>query len=548
MVHRVPCVSRRPSLRRRHGLSLRPRFARQLGLGWQLGLARRLGLGGRPPALLRLGGVAALVLCTACILPPKPQPESVSYSESSPADRPLAAGALPPTSVDDSPDSTRFQQAAWPVPPSNPPPGARTQTPAGDRSAGFTPPPGPPGGAAPYRGWPEGNVGVSAGPPANNPLLQPDDSDIYDPSVTVATVGNQYILRGDLLGEANIILAPNVEKIPPEQLETQRAEILAARDQMARQLMNQAIERKLMYIEFLRSIPEAKRKEAEANIQQRVGSAFDTELQEMVEKVRKADPDDYPELARNDVNLFRLAMLMNQQQLVTTIQLDNYLRRYGSSLDKQRQAFAERALGRQALVGGIETQPEVTHIEMLDYYNKRIEQFQVPDRAKWEQLTARFDRFNTREECRAAINAMGNEVWLGGARLDAVAKRSSHEARAKNGGFHDWTEWGDLEVSREIQQAVFTFPPGKLSPVIEDVDGFHIIRVIERSAAHITPFTEAQAAIKEKLRGEKRGAEISEFVAKLRKQTPIWTIYDEAPATEERVADPSPRPGASYPR
>lgn len=510
MVHQVPCVRPRP----------------------------RLSL--RPNAVLRLAGITALVLCTACLLPPQAPPPGAQ----------TMAGSQPPTSqpansVANAAGPSDFHQAGWPIPPVEPPPNARAQTPYNSQPSRPIPQPGYP---VSQQGWPEGNVGVSAGPPANNPLLHQGDSDIYDPTVTIAMVGNQYILRGDLLGEANIMLAPKVEKIPPEELEAQRTEILAARDQLARQLINQALERKLMYLEFLRSIPEDKRAEAEANIQERVGAAFNTELEEMSEKVRNANEKGYPEIAREDVNLFRLALLMKEQNMVTAIQLDNYLRRYGSSLDKQRQAFAERALGRQALLGGIDAQPEVTHIEMLDYYNKRLEQFQVPDRAKWEQLTARFDRFNSKEECRAAINAMGNEVWLGGARLDAVAKRSSHGPQAKKGGVHDWTDWGDLEVSRDIQQAVFTFPPGKLSPVIEDVDGFHIIRVIERSESHITPFAEAQAVIKNTLRGEKRSAEITEFVAKLRKQTPIWTIYDDVSEKEQRVADPSPRPNAGFPR
>ena len=438
-------------------------------------------------------------------------------------------------------DPNAFRQAAWPLPPTDPQsnPGIPLGNPVPQQQAGYRPP---------QQGWPGDNVGVSAGPPIRNPLLDQNDSDLYDPTVTVATVGNQYILRGDLIGDANVMLAPNVEKIPPQERDAQASQILAARDQMAKQLLAQAVERKLMYLEFLRSIPEGKRAEAEANIQERIGSAFDKDLAEMVEKVRKADEKDYAELAREDTNIFRLALLMNEQEMVTSIQLDNYLRRYGSSLDKQRQAFAERALGRQALMTGIETQPEVTHIEMLDYYNQRLEQFQVPDRAKWEQLTARFDHFNTKEEARAAINAMGNEVWLGGAPFAAVAKRSSQGRFAKEGGVHDWTDWGDLEVSREVQEVVFSIPTGELSPIIETVDGFHIVRVIDRKPAHITPFTEAQATIKNKLRGEKRGAEIAEFVTKLREQTPIWTIYDDVGETDQRVADPSPRPNQGYPR
>jgi parvulin-like peptidyl-prolyl isomerase len=430
--------------------------------------------------------------------------------------------------VADRSSGTDFQQAGWPIPQSTPP---LQQGHAGSQQA-----------------WPQGNVGISVGPPVSNPLLQQDRSNVYDPAVTVATVGNLYILRGDLIGEANIMLASSVEKIPADQLEKQRTEILETRDKLAKQLLNQAVERKLMYLAFLRGIPADRRAEAELNIKERIGAAFNSDLDKMAEEVRKTDEEGYADLVRDDVNLFRLALIMKQQNMVTPIQLDNYLRRYGSSLEKQQQAFAERALGRQALMGEINTRPEVTHIEMLDYYNKRIDLFRVPDRAKWEQLTVRFDRFNSREKCRAEINAMGNEIWLGGARFDAVAKRNSQGVEAEKGGFHDWTEWGDLEVSQEIQQAAFSFPPGELSPVIEDIEGLHIIRVIDRAAAHVTPFSEVQVAIKNKLRGQKRSVEITKFVTQLRRQTPIWTIYDDAGNNESSIADRPTRPNASFPR
>jgi len=475
-----------------------------------------------PHVLLSLAVALALALCSACNLPEglsRPGRQSGNVPTVGPQQPPLAGNPW---------GGSDFQQTGWPNPQSNPPP-----------QQGY---------AAPQQTWPQGNVGISAGPPVSNPLLQRQQSNVYDPAVTVATVGNLYILRGDLIGEANILLAPSVEKIPSEQLEAQRTEIIATRDKLAKQLLNQAVERKLMYLEFLRGIPADRRDEAESNIKERVGAAFNSDLEEMVERVLKTDEEGYADLAREDVNIFRLALIMKQQEMATPVQLDNYLRRYGSSLEKQRQSFAERALGRQTLMGEIDTQPEVTHVEMLEYYNKRFDTYRVPDRAKWEQLTIRFDHFNSKEESRAAINAMGNEIWLGGARFDAVAKRRSQGMQAEEGGFHDWTDWGNLEVSREIQQAAFSLPIGELSRVIEDVEGFHIIRVIERVAAHVTPFSEAQVAIKSKLRGQKRGSEITKFVAKLRDQTPIWTIYDDVGNNRGGVADRPVRSNASFPR
>jgi hypothetical protein len=475
-----------------------------------------------------LGIVLVIVLCTACNLPER-NPRRTVLTPDSPhsGDGPTAGSQQPP--FGDNVVGNGFQQTGWPIPQ---PPHTAAQTP----DAGY------------QGGWPQGNVGVSAGPPTSNPLLEHRNADIYDAAVTVATIGDLFILRGDLIGEANIMLAPSVEKIPPQQLEKQRAEILATRDNLAKQLLSQAVERKLLYLEFLRSIPADKRVEAETSIKERVATAFNSDLEKKVEEFRKTDEKDYDKIARDDTSIFRLALLMKQQNMVTPIQLDGYLRRYGSSLDKQRQAFAERALGRQALMGGIDTQPEVTHAEMLNYYHQRVDQFQVPDRAKWEQLTTRFDHFGSKEECRAAINAMGNEVWLGGARFDAVAKRSSQGVRAEEGGLHDWTDWGDLEVSREIQQTAFSIPPGELSPVIEDVEGLHIIRVIDRAESHVIPFSEAQVTIKNKLRGQKRSGEIAKFVTRLREQTPIWTVYDNVANDESNIADKPVRSNGRFPR
>lgn len=352
-------------------------------------------------------------------------------------------------------------------------------------------------------------------------LLKIDDS-----TVTVATVGDQYILKGELQGNANVMLAPYIEQLAPDALASKRKQILEDRDRLTQQLLQQAIERKLMYLEFIRTIPPDKLKEALDSIQQKVNESFTKELEEMLTRLRKTDPKGYEKLSRQDPQLFRLAFLMKEKNLETPLQLEEFLRRYGSSLDAQRVIYAETALGRQAIGSQIDRNPEITHEELLTYYQERASEFEVPSRAKWEQLTARFDHHNSRDACYQAIVAMGNEVYLGGAPLSAVAKRSSNSACASKGGYHDWTEWGDLTISRELLTQVFTLPPGELSPIISDAEGLHIVRVIEQQAAHQRSFREAQSEIRETLQAEQRNEQVQRIIARLRKQTPVWTIDD----------------------
>ena len=266
--------------------------------------------------------------------------------------------------------------------------------------------------------------------------------------------------------------------------------------------MTNSIETKLLYLDFLRSLPDDKRKDILPNIQKRAEEQF----------YEKQLPD-----------------ALKRAQLNSSIELDAELRKFGSSLAAQRQMFVERILGQSVLGQKIDYEPEVTHQEMLDYYREHAEQYEVPARARWEKLTVRFDRHAGRAEAWAALAAMGNEV-LRGAPLEAVARRSSQDVDAPQGGYHDWTTYGSL-ASEVLNRAIFSLPVGKLSERLEDQRGFHIVRVIQREEAGRVPFLEAQVDIKEAIRKEKVRQQVTEYVTKLRNEIPVWTIFDDLDAS-----------------
>jgi hypothetical protein len=166
--------------------------------------------------------------------------------------------------------------------------------------------------------------------------------------------------------------------------------------------------------------------------------------------------------------------------------------------------------------------------------------FEFPARARWEQLMANFDHFSSRQEAYRAICEMGNEV-LRGADFAAVAQARSQGPTASKGGQHDWTSKGSL-VSKEIDRAIFSLPVGRMSQVIEDSKGFHIIRVIERTDAGRKPFLEAQVEIREKLRDESIKSQKDEFLAKIKERTPVWTVFGDSSEAGSIGARPAPQP------
>ena len=86
----------------------------------------------------------------------------------------------------------------------------------------------------------------------------------------------------------------------------------------------------------------------------------------------------------------------------------------------------------------------------------------------------------------------------------------------------------------------FSLPPGRLSQIMEDDEGFHIIRVIEREDATRVEFVKAQVEIKEKIRKEKIRAQVEEFVAELKQRTTVWSVFDNAVSTDPRAQAGTP--------
>ena len=389
------------------------------------------------------------------------------------------------------------------------------------------PPPGPPLVHETPRRLPPSNglPAPSAAPllvaaaPQGPPVPTTPPEQLFEPGKIIAWVGDQSIQSGDIMPTIDQMLAPVLAKMSPEEIRSQQAQIDEQKQKLLQQSLGNSIETKLLYLDFLRSLPDEKRKEILPNITKRAEEQF----------YEKQLPD-----------------ALKRAKLESAIELDLELRKFGSSLAAQRRMFVERILGQSVLGQKIEYEPEVTHQEILDYYREHTADYERPARARWEKLTVRFDRFQSKVEAWAALAQMGNEV-LRGAPLEAVARRSSQDPDAQEGGYHDWTTHGSL-ASDVLNQAIFSQPVGKLSERLEDQRGFHIVRVIEREDAGRVPFVDAQVDIKESIRKQKIRKQISDYVTKLRSEIPVWTIFDEQEtAAQPATASRPPTSGPSAP-
>jgi hypothetical protein len=169
----------------------------------------------------------------------------------------------------------------------------------------------------------------------------------------IARVGDQVILAGDLLGQVNQFLHSQLEKMPPEQREQIPPEMLdQQRWLMIQQLLPQAIDTKLVYLDFLRTIPN-----------ERLPEITDSLYQSFDEK--------------------QLPLVVKRANLATAADLDEMLRSFGSSLDHQRRSFAEQVAAQQWRMRNASDRSEISHQDMLSYYREHLAEYEIVAKAKW---------------------------------------------------------------------------------------------------------------------------------------------------------------------
>jgi hypothetical protein len=384
-------------------------------------------------------------------------------------------------------------------------PGAptRPQSWPGGNADGSTPTAGgypPPGGGAPPQGYRVATAGRPTGvsqPPAS-PRKSPADPP-YDPVEIVAHVGSEVIQASEILPMVNQQIAIITKEHAAELAQLSPQERDAQLNPIRRELMKRAVDDivkvKLLLTELRRKVP--------------------------AEALTK-----HEKMMREYFNSKEIKRLMDENKATSVPDLEIKLQALGSSLESQRIVFVERQLAGSWLNEHTKNEKQgATHEEMLTYYKVHAANWDSPSRVRWEQLTAKFTNFNSKQEAYQSLARWGNDV-LRGVPFATVAKAHSQDVSAEDGGVHDWASKDSLR-SVVLDQALFSLPVGALSQIIEDEDGLHIVRVVEREVAKRTPFTEVQSEIKKSLKDGGKENRQGDYLAKLREQTPVTTIFDE---------------------
>lgn len=179
-----------------------------------------------------------------------------------------------------------------------------------------------------------------------------------------------------------------------------------------------------------------------------------------------------------------------RQYGLTEAQLAEILRAQGRTLDafKRELAQAQEArlreeAVRKAVVGPVEP----TEADLLAYYGANQERYQTePEKIRVAHILVR--------EARLADELLGRIA--GGADFAALARAHSVDEKTREqGGETDWFTYYGSPFSAKVTEAIWPAGVGEVK-LVDDEEGFHLLKVLERKAAVVPPLVEVRETVK----------------------------------------------------
>ncbi|APG24780.1 SurA N-terminal domain-containing protein [Syntrophotalea acetylenica] len=234
-------------------------------------------------------------------------------------------------------------------------------------------------------------------------------------------------------------------------------------------------------------------------------------LRQRIEKLGLRVSEQDIEQAINDVQA---------QNNITREQLQEALVAQGMTFETYRERLRQQLLNFKLVGREIQGQVEVTNAEMRDYYRAHMEDFRTEPYIRLSRMTFRLTAghgFAEVEAMRGRAEAARNELLEGKDFHEILMQHAT--TPGVDGG--DMGEIPEGTLSDSFNRAVSDLSAGQVSGVIETAEGFHILRLEERSTGETRTFESVRDQIRDKLLEDKRASALSEWTRNLRDSADI---------------------------
>ena len=163
----------------------------------------------------------------------------------------------------------------------------------------------------------------------------------------------------------------------------------------------------------------------------------------------------------------------------------------------------------------------VTEDAKKQEYETNKDKLNVPDEVSASHILIKVGEKATPEEKQKAkekIDALRARA-MSGEDFAKLAKENSEDASASNGGDLGYFKKGDMV--KPFEDAAFGLEKDQISPVVETQFGYHVIKAIDKKAAHTLTYEEVSEDIAKFLLNKQKRDEVNKAVEALRKNAKI---------------------------
>ncbi len=171
------------------------------------------------------------------------------------------------------------------------------------------------------------------------------------------------------------------------------------------------------------------------------------------------------------------------------------------------------------------SQIKVTDEDIKSYYDSNHEQFEAPETVKVAHILVAVKNDSTAEEKDNAKTKVKRiiDLMIGGADFGELAKKESDDkASAVNGGVMEFFPRGLMDPA--FEKAAFETQVGKYSNVVLSHFGYHIIKVLGKKPASLTPFDEVKEDIHHQLLRDKTNLAMEDYLKFLKEEMKLKVL------------------------
>ena len=280
------------------------------------------------------------------------------------------------------------------------------------------------------------------------------------------------------------------------------------------------------YLLATQTLPEPERSQKRAEF-------FNQELQHLIErevilqdmfgklKDRAVVLDKLKEAAGKEFDK-KMREQRNRLKIKTDEELKAYLRTQGLTVEGVRRQMETSFMAMEYMRNRIMPSLDraATLEQIVEYYNKHPEEFEVQDSVTWQDIFIDAGKYPSREAARQAAEAIVAKARQGADFLQLVGQFDNGDSSYRNG--EGWGHRHGEIKPPEAETILFKMTAGEIGPLVQQTNGFHVIRLAKREYAGIKPFDEnVQKSIRNKLEAEVWEREYKRLLADLKRRATI---------------------------